>query len=276
MTPTPPNPTRRTARPIGTVSFVGAGPGDLGLLTVRAVDLLAQADVIVIDQLSREDLLTRYARPDVEVLDAGFGDDGQPLTRATRAKLVVKAAKSAARVVRLLDGDGASFNGLAEEALACLKAQVPFEVVPGVSAISAVPAYAGVPLTDAKTRAIHVIHPAQAGVDVSGATASDVTAVLLGSPDGVIATLSALLDAGRDPQTPVILTEQGTTVEQRTVSAPAPRRREGGPGRPDGQAADGRRRLHGRVCATSSPGSRPSRCSAGGSWCPAPASRPAR
>jgi uroporphyrinogen III methyltransferase/synthase len=211
---------RRNARQAGIVSFVGAGPGDLGLLTVRAVDLLAQADVIVTDQLPRADLLARYARPDVEVLDAGFGDDGQPLTRATRAKLVVKAAKSAAHVVRLMDGDAVTFNGLAEEALACLKAQVPFEVVPGVSAVSAVPVYAGVPLTDAKTRAIHVIHPAQAGTDVSEAVAADVTAVLLGTPDGVLATLSALLDAGRDPQTPVVLTEQGTTVDQRTVSAP--------------------------------------------------------
>jgi len=220
VTPTPPNPTRRTTRATGPVSFVGAGPGDLGLLTVRAVDLLAQADVIVTDQLDRAGLVERYARPDVEVLDAGFGDDGQPLTRATRAKLVVKAAKSGRRVVRLMDGDAATFTGLADEALACLKADVPFEVVPGVSAIAAVPAYAGVPLTDAKTRAIHVIHPAQAGVDVSGATDSDVTAVLLGTPDGVLAALTALLDAGRDPQTPVILTEQGTTVEQRTVSAP--------------------------------------------------------
>ena len=122
--------------------------------------------------------------------------------RATRAKLVVKAAKSAQRVVRLMDGDAATFNGLAEEAVACLKADVPFEIVPGVSAISAVPAYAGVPLTDAKTRAVHVIHPAQAGVDVSGATDADVTAVLLGTPDGVVAALAALLDAGRDPQTP--------------------------------------------------------------------------
>jgi uroporphyrinogen III methyltransferase/synthase len=118
-----------------------------------------------------------------------------------------------------MDGDASTFNGLAEEAVACLKADVPFEIVPGVSAISAVPAYAGVPLTDARTRAIHVIHPAQAGVDVSGATDSDVTAVLLGTPEGVLAALNALLDAGRDPQTPVILTEQGTTVEQRTVSA---------------------------------------------------------
>jgi uroporphyrinogen III methyltransferase / synthase len=220
VTSSPPTPARRSARQIGTVAFVGAGPGDVGLLTVRAVDLLAQADVIVTDQLPREDLIVRYARPDVEVLDAGFGDDGQPLTRATRAKLVVKAAKTAAHVVRLMDGDGASFSGLADEALACFKAEVPFEVVPGVSAISAVPAYAGVPLTDAKTRAIHVIHPAQAGVDVSDAVAPDVTAILLGTPEGVIASLSALLDAGRDPQTPVVLTEQGTTVEQRTVAAP--------------------------------------------------------
>ena len=220
MTPTPPSSPRRTARANGTVSFVGAGPGDLGLLTVRASDLLGQADIIVTDQLPREELVERYARPDVEVQDAGFGDDGQPLTRAARAKLVVKAAKGGRRVVRLMDGDAATFNGLAEEALACLKADVPFEVVPGVSAVSAVPAYAGVPLTDAKTSAVHVVHPAQAGLDFSGSTAPDVTVVLLGAPDGVIAALGELVDAGRDPLTPVVVTEQGTTVEQRTVSAP--------------------------------------------------------
>jgi uroporphyrinogen III methyltransferase / synthase len=220
VTPTPPTSVRKTARTNGTVSFVGAGPGDLGLLTIRAVDLLGQADVIVTDQLPREELIERFARPEVEVLDAGFGDDGQPLTRATRAKLVVKAAKGVRRVVRLMDGDAATFNGLAEEALACLKADVPFEVVPGVSAVSAVPAYAGVPLTDAKTHAVHVIHPAQSGVDLSGAVPADVTAVLLGAPDGVVAALAELLEAGRDPQTPVVVTEQGTTVEQRTVAAP--------------------------------------------------------
>ena len=138
-----------TTKTGGSVAFVGAGPGDDGLLTLRAVDRLAEADVVVVDQLPREAMIAKHCRPDVEVLDAGFGEDGQPMTRVSRAKLVVTAAKAGCRVVRLLDGDPATFTGLAEEIAACRKQALPFEVVPGVSAALAVPAYAGVPLTPA-------------------------------------------------------------------------------------------------------------------------------
>ncbi len=103
-------------------------------------------DAVVIDQVAREEVVTRCARADVEVIDAGHGDHGQSLTHASRAKLVVKAAKAhpGGLVVRLMDGDPGTFNGLAEEAQACEKAGIPFEIVPGVSAVSAVSAYAGV------------------------------------------------------------------------------------------------------------------------------------
>ena len=147
----------------GRVAFVGAGPGDPGLMTVRAAEYLAEADVVVIDQVSREEFVARHARPDVVVIDAGHGEHGQPLTHASRAKLLVKAAKAAGAVngnglvVRLMDGDPAMFNGLPEEALACRKAGIRFEVVPGVSAVSAVPAYAGVPLTSAASPSLHVV-----------------------------------------------------------------------------------------------------------------------
>ena len=175
-----------------------------------------------------------------------------------------------------MDGDAATFNGLAEEALACLKADMPFEVVPGVSAVSAVPAYAGVPLTDAKTRAIHVIDPAQAEVDVSRRAGRRATSPWSSSavPDALRRRWPALLDGGRAPQTPVVVTEQGTTVEQRTALTTLGE--VVGDDR-DGPAApvDGGRRDTSR-CASSCPGSRPSRCSAGGSWCRAPGSRPAR
>ncbi|HEY3534069.1 MAG TPA: SAM-dependent methyltransferase, partial [Pedococcus sp.] len=144
---------RRPVRQPGRVAFVGAGPGDAGLMTVRAVDLLASADVVVIDQVAREDVVERYCRPDVEVVDAGHGDHGQPLTHAMRAKLVVKAAKSVSGglVVRLMDGDPGTFNGLAEEALACRRADIGYDIVPGVSAVSAVPAYGGIPLTSSSS-----------------------------------------------------------------------------------------------------------------------------
>ena len=216
-------PATRTA---GSVAFVGTGPGDPGLLTLRAVDLIAAADVLVLDQLMRADDLARWARPDVELLDAGFGEDGQPLTHAGRAKIVTRAAKAGRRVVRLMDGDPGTFNGLAEEALACRKAGVPFEVVPGVSAVTAVPAYAGVPLTTTRSRAVHVVTPQDSKVDWTRSTGDDVTVVVLGGPESVTTALGDLLAAGRAGSTPVSLTERGTTTEQRTVTttlAEAPR-----------------------------------------------------
>jgi len=204
------------------VAFVGTGPGDPGLLTMRAVELLRRADVVVIDQIAREDFVARFAREDVEIVDAGHGQTGQPLTTASRAKLVVKAAKQAAKldgeplVVRLMDGDPATFNGLAEEAIACHNADIAFEVVPGVSAASAVPAYAGVPLTNKTSRAVHVIPSGDVRVDWSRSIDPTTTVVVLGEPDALRDGLRRLLDAGRDPQTPVAITERGTTIRQLT------------------------------------------------------------
>ncbi|MGZ4600348.1 MAG: uroporphyrinogen-III synthase [Oryzihumus sp.] len=215
--------TSRTSKPLGRVAFVGAGPGDPGLLTQRAAEYLAAADVVVIDQVAREDFIAPFVREGVEVVDAGHGEHGQPLTHASRAKLVVKAARSAGAagghtglVVRLMDGDPATFNGLAEEALACRKAGIGFEVVPGVSAVSAVPTYAGVPLTSASSPTLHVVSGDNTKVDWARSTGTDVTVVVLGTPESLARGLADLLTAGRDPETPVALTERGTTITQRT------------------------------------------------------------
>ena len=212
----------RASRP-GRVAFVGAGPGDPSLLTLAAAELLAQADTVVIDHLSRGALVERFARPEVVVIDAGtaslsHGDHGRPLTHAGKAKLVVKAAKEAdgGLVVRLLDGDPTLFTGLAEEALACHRAQIPFDIVPGVSAVSAVPAYAGIPLTTSRSRAVHVCHGPEA-VDEGIARDQAATVVLLGTPDVLGAALARLLEAGRAPEALVAITENGTAVRQRTV-----------------------------------------------------------
>ena len=212
----------KAVRQPGRVAFVGAGPGDPGLLTLRAAAYLAEADVVVIDQISREDFVARHARPNVEIIDAGHGEQGQPLTHASRAKLLVKAAKAAGAingnglVVRLMDGDPGMFNGLSEEALACRKAGITFEVVPGVSAVSAVPAYAGVPLTSAASPSLHVISGEATKVDWTRSTADNVTVVVLGTPEILSKALGELLAAGRDGATPVALTERGTTITQRT------------------------------------------------------------
>ena len=211
-------PTRQPSRQAGRVAFVGAGPGDAGLMTVRSLEFLAKADVVVIDQVAREEVVARYCPAGVEVVDAGHGDHGQPLTHAMRAKLVVKAAKAAqgGLVVRLMDGDPGTFNGLAEEALACQKAGIGFDIVPGVSAVSAVPAYAGIPLTSSGSPAVHVIAANDRSVDWSASATESVTVVLLGAPDDLAGALAKLLAAGRSESSPVALTERGTTIRQST------------------------------------------------------------
>ncbi len=202
------------------VAFVGAGPGDPGLMTVRSRELLAAADVVVTDQLTGEHVVARYARDDVVVVDAGHGEHGEQLTRASRAKRLVQAAKSLSStgglVVRLMDGDPAFFTGLCDEANALRKANIPFDVVPGVSAVSAVPTYAGVPLTSSDVRSVQVVSAGSLPRDWSGSLDPDGTVVLLGTPDRLAAALGDLVAAGRDPQTPVALVEHGTTNEQTT------------------------------------------------------------
>ena len=211
--------TSSTSRVPARVAFVGAGPGDPGLLTVRAVELLAAADAVVLDQVAREGLALRRSREGVELVDAGHGDHGEGLTQASRAKLVVRTAKAhpGGLVVRLMDGDPAVFNGLAEEALACVKAGVSIEVCPGVSSVSAVPAYAGVPLTARGSRGVHLVVAGAGEPDVAGGLHPDTTVVVLGAPDKAGTVLDALAAAGRDGETPVAVTEQGTTTAQRTV-----------------------------------------------------------
>ena len=223
---TSPNPSRkpsaaRKSRPIGCVAFVGAGPGDPELLTVRAVELLAKADVVVTESQDAA-FLARFCRDDVEVVDGSLGDDGQPLSHAVRARLVVKAAKSGGNVVRLLDGDPFLYATGSEEAVGCAKAGIPFEVVPGVSSITAVPAYAGIPLTSAKHREVRVVNVAEGtrdAADWSSAGAGRATLVLLSATAVIGEVAKALVAAGRSPETPVAMTQLGTTTMQRTVTS---------------------------------------------------------
>jgi uroporphyrinogen III methyltransferase/synthase len=209
----------KPAKPLGSVAFVGAGPGDPDLLTVRAVELLARADVVVTE--SQDDaFVRRFCREDVEVVDGSLGDDGQPLSHAVRARLVVKAAKAGGAVVRLLDGDPFLYATGSEEAAGCAKAGIPFEIVPGVSAVSAVPAYAGIPLTSAKHRDVRVVNVAEGAAgapDWAALAAGNATLVLLGAATVIGEVAKALVAAGRDASTPIALTEQGTTTAQRTV-----------------------------------------------------------
>lgn len=217
MSPLRPSAAHSVRRP-ASVAFVGAGPGDPSLLTLAAVAALKAADVVITDQLTKTALLATHARPDVQVVDASHGTHGQPLTHASRAKIVVQAAKAnpGGHVVRLMDGDPTTFNGLAEEAIACRKAGITVDIVPGVSAVTAVPAYAGIPLTSPAASAVHVIAAGDPKADYAGSVDPATTVVLLGNAEGLAGALVALADAGRDPATPVALTERGTTTRQCT------------------------------------------------------------
>lgn len=202
------------------VAFVGAGPGDPGLLTLRAAELLSRADVVIVNGPACAQAVAAHCRADVDVVDAGPGDHGQPLTHAVNAKLVVRTATDhpGCLVVRLMDGDPSTFNGLAEEASACAKAGIPLEIVPGISAVSAVPAYAGVPLTGASCPAYHVIAASHCGTELPAHVTPEETLVVLGAADSVARTLSALHAQGHPADTPVAVTENGTTTAQRTIT----------------------------------------------------------
>ncbi len=208
----------RSALPVGFVSFVGSGPGDPELLTMRAVDLLRNAEVVVTEAPEHVRLVETFC-PDAEVVEGGVGLDGQPLTQAGRAKVVLRHAKSGRRVVRLMAGDPFVYASGPEEAQACVKAGVGFEIVPGVSSVTAVPAYAGVPLTTRQHREVAVVDCGDAkGRLVDWSQHADERTLVLLSAVGCIGDVAAaLVEAGRRADTPVAMTRVGTTTEQETV-----------------------------------------------------------
>jgi uroporphyrinogen III methyltransferase/synthase len=206
------------------VAFVGAGPGDPGLLTVRARDYLASADVVILDDPRRADHLSGWVREDAEVLlTVSDTEAATPLTEAARKRLLVRTASRFAEpshlVVRLIDGDPTAFAGLTVEAAACREAGVPFEIVPGVTTAWSVPAYAGMPLSGTGKGVggeLHVVDTGDPRIDWSLSAGEDITVVVLGCGEPLLGALRSLLAAGRAGTTPVALTEHGTTVHQRT------------------------------------------------------------
>jgi uroporphyrinogen III methyltransferase/synthase len=206
----------------GIVYLVGAGPGDPGLLTVRAAELLAAADVVVYDSLVSDGVM-RHVRPEAERVFMGKRG-GQP--SATQDEInakLVELGRSARRIVRLKGGDPYLFGRGAEEAIVLHAAGVAFEVVPGVTSAIAAPAYAGVPIThrDAASSVTFVTgheDPTQPASDLDfGALARSGTVVFLMGVRGVRHNLGELMRAGRAPSTPACAVQWGTTERQRAV-----------------------------------------------------------
>jgi uroporphyrin-III C-methyltransferase / precorrin-2 dehydrogenase / sirohydrochlorin ferrochelatase len=215
---------RRAAVP-GNVALVGGGPGDPGLITVLGRRLLAEADVVVADKLAPRALLAELD-PDVEIIDAGKAPHAHNLTQDQINELIVERALAGQRVVRLKGGDPFVFGRGGEEALACVRAGVPFQVVPGVTSAVAVPAYAGIPVThrgitqDFAVVSAHLdpSHPG-ATVDWDALASGSGTLVLLMAVAHLDAIAAELVKRGRDASTPVAVICDGTMPGQRVLTA---------------------------------------------------------
>ncbi len=208
----------------GTVALVGAGPGDPGLLTLRAAQLLSEADVVLVDRLVSEQVLA-HAGPAAQVVSVGKTSwtGVAPRQEEINAQLVAHA-RQGKRVVRLKGGDPFVFGRGSEEAAALVAAGIAFEVVPGVSSAIAAPAYAGIPVTArGHTQDVCVVtghldpdDPASRVRWQSLATGPG-TLVLLMGLDRLPVLTAGLVRYGRAADTPAACVEQGTTPQQRVV-----------------------------------------------------------
>jgi uroporphyrinogen III methyltransferase / synthase len=212
-----------------TVHLVGAGPGDPGLLTVRALELLGRADVVIYDRLSQESLLD--LAPAAERIDVGKAPGHVRLTQSEINDLLIERGRRGETVVRLKGGDPFVFARGGEEAAALATAGIPFEVVPGITSAIAVPAYAGIPVTlrHSSTSVTIVTGHEEPGAEGSEGAEGTVDWEAVARVGGTIVVLmgvarirriaAQLMAAGRSPDTPVAAVQWGTRPEQRTVRA---------------------------------------------------------
>jgi uroporphyrinogen III methyltransferase/synthase len=208
----------------GKVYLVGAGPGDPGLLTLKGKGCIEEADVVVYDHLANPALL-QYARKEAEIIYAGKTGGCHTLSQEEIQDLIVNRARKGKIVARLKGGDPFIFGRGGEEALTLKEAGIEFEVVPGVSAASAVPAYAGIPITHrglASSVAFVTGHedpdkPESAIRWDKLATGGDTLVFFMGMKN-LSDIVQNLIRNGRAKETPVAVVEWGTTPRQRTAT----------------------------------------------------------
>ena len=208
----------------GIVYLVGAGPGDPGLMTARSLELIVAADVIVHDRLIPSEALA-VARPDAEVLYVGKEPGEASVPQEGIEKLLIDRAREGKIVVRLKGGDPFVFGRGGEEAEALADAGIPFEVVPGVTAGVAGPAYAGVPVThreDASAVAFVTGHEdperEDSALDYDALARFPGTLVFYMGVKALPRIAERLIAAGRSAEEPAVVVERGTFPDQRVVA----------------------------------------------------------
>jgi uroporphyrin-III C-methyltransferase len=208
----------------GWVALVGGGPGRPDLITVRGLELLRCADVVVADRLAPRELLDDLP-PEVEIVDAGKAPHGHNLTQEQINEIIVDRATRGLGVVRLKGGDPFVFGRGGEEVLACAAAGIRCEVVPGVTSAFAVPALAGIPVTHrGVTQDVAIVsghvdpsHPGSTADWDALATGPGSVVILMGV--GALAEISTeMIKRGRAPKTPAAVIHAGGTPAELTVT----------------------------------------------------------
>lgn len=209
--------------PRGICYLAGAGPGDLGLVTLRAREVVEQAQVIVYDYLCNPGILD-WAPPGAEIIFAGKKPGAHTLAQDEINALLVERTRAGKRVVRLKGGDPFVFGRGGEEAEALAAEQLSFEIIPGVSSIFAGPAYAGIPVTHrdyTSQLTIFTGHedPSKPGghLDYAAIAHQSGTRIMLMGIERIGAITQALLSHGADPALPVALIRWATTGRQQTL-----------------------------------------------------------
>lgn len=208
----------------GKCYLAGAGPGDPGLITVRALELIRSCDVIVYDYLVNADLL-RHRRPDAELIYAGKKAGHHTLRQPDINALLVEKTAAGHQVLRLKGGDPILFGRGAEEAEALASAGLAYEFVPGISSALAGPLYAGIPVTHREHNAVLTIFTGHedpdkeaSGLDYRSLATAAGTKVMLMGVQRLAPITGHLIEGGADPATPVALVRWATTGRQQTLT----------------------------------------------------------
>jgi uroporphyrinogen III methyltransferase/synthase len=208
----------------GKVYLVGAGPGDLGLVTLRAKERIERADVIVYDHLANPEMLG-WARDDAEIIYAGKKAGEHALSQEEINKLLVEKARAGKEIVRLKGGDPFVFGRGAEEAKAVVDAGIAFEVVPGITSAIAGPAYAGIPVTH-RAENSHVTFftghedpsKTKSAIDYAALSKLGGTQVMLMGVERIEAIAREMMANGVRGDLPVALVRWATTGRQETLT----------------------------------------------------------
>jgi len=196
----------------GHIWLVGAGPGDPGLITVRGLELLRDCDAVVYDRLVAPELVNEAPADALRV-------EREPLEQEEINRLLVRLARRGLDVVRLKGGDPFLFGRGGEEALALVAAGVPFEVVPGVSSLAAVPASAGIPVTHRGVSSQVTIVQGHGALDFAALAAAPGTLVVFMGLGCLSELAAGLIEHGRPAETPAAVIASGTLPDQRVVTA---------------------------------------------------------